>query len=429
MNALVTNSSRKVLRLIRQYHCIERTELAQMMGVTHAGVSKVISGLIESGTILQAGERRSNRRGRPSQTYELAEKGAYALGLAVRAEQVQIILIDWRHQVVAEAQVPNRFLDPGQEAAAIQEVVARAAALVRGSVRPRLLGASVAVAGTYDDRTHQVVRPLGMKDADQAHTLVRGLHTRLRIPVSFVNDVDAALLAERWAIDNRPYPGHLMYLNDLLGFSILLNGQTNLSWFSTPRWLGRAQVQRDARPRDPSLAGCLATTASIASVAYQLTRPPGSPWIQYGQPDWAVAVKELARRFDSGDPEVCRLIDQAFDDLGFVVRNLCVLFNISGIILEGWTPAILARGMTVLRTALAQGAYIQPDGDSGPPPTVRTISFGQRQQVLGAAIAAIEQRLGVIALPHPHHNATDWIGERRRSPAIRIRQPLAAQAN
>lgn len=426
MNNLTTGSSRDILRLIRQHRCVDRVHLAEMIGVTHAGVSKIINDLVDQGTIHEAGELRPKGRGRPSRTFQLARNGAYALGIAIKVDRIQFMLIDWLHTVVAESELPNQLAKPGYEQQAVAEVVAEACRLVPRNVRSKLLGVSVASVGLFDSRNRKPIRLNNVADMEQAEALLDALHSRLHTTASFINDVDASLLAERWAMGDQPTPGHLIYINDLLGFSILLDGQTNLSWLATRRWLGRAHVQRDAQPRPPGFHGCLAETASLGGITDQLARYPFGTRPRLSGEQWGSELIALARRYDAGDGEVRAIVHRAFDDLGFVVRNLCVQFDISGIVLEGWTESMLADGIQIVHRVLAEGSYPQADESEDHPPLVRANSLGKVQQVLGAAISTIEHRLGVIASLHHHRSNATFRSEQRRplGPRISERIPM-----
>ncbi|MHB1157564.1 MAG: ROK family protein [Phycisphaerales bacterium] len=419
MNALTTESSRRIVRLIRQHRHVPTTQLVKMTGLTLACVAKTVNDLVDAGTIREAGELRLKRRGRPSQTYKLQRNGGYALGLAVKHHQIEFILIDLLHNVVAESTLPNRLREPGQSAAAVERIAAEADRLITDSVRPKLTGVSVALVGLFDDQLHRPATASDLADKGQIDALGAALDARLHVPVHFVNDIDASIIAERWALADVPNPGSIIYINELLGFSILVDGRISMaSLFGSNRWLGRAPVRRDARPLPPEFAGCLVTTASMGGICDQLER------VRFGtRPDlahrsveqWQSETRRLFDRFDSGDPEVRRIVRHAFEDLGFVVRTLCILFGIRGVILEGWNQPMRDMGVDIVQQTLNEAGYEGVDGQRSPP-KVRPNSFGVRQQVLGAAIAAIEQKLGSPMFSRSQHNRTQRTNSEHSSP-------------
>lgn len=385
----------QVLRLIRQTGCMPTTEMVRLTGLTHASIVNAVNELSADSVIEPAGKVSPSGLGRKCQSYVLAPLGMFSVGIAVRHHHIELILIDLPHRVIYEGSLPNLLMVKGMEERGIRDIRDAVCSLLPSNWKGRLLGVGISLCGFFDNQRQGLVKPHTMNSLESAVRLREELQEELSCPVDYVNDIDAALIAERWELQSKVHSSPMIYVNDLLGFSVLVDGQIILaSLLGGRRWLGTMPVRRDAVVQEPRFDGCLAATAHLSALTDRMrgfaygTRPP------VAADEWKKDVEELFARYGQGDHSIRHMIQNAFGDLGFTLRSLCMVFGIKTIVLEGWSAPILEDGMQIIRHLLEEGVWSEPGGAV---PVVRPNSLGNRQQVTGAAIAAIDRRLGLVA--------------------------------
>lgn len=392
-------SKRKVLHLLRTHHRLSRAQLASALDVTHAGVARIITGLSNMGLIRELQPKAQGDRGRPSRHIELNGPGAFGLGITLSTEGIRLGLIDLKNQWVADTILANPFVtDHEPNSPAIKQLTLEIQAWVQktlpGKQRLRLLGGMFSAAGYMPDKSDRFEQINLGADTPQALQLVDRLHELLGVPIGQIVDVDAHLLAERWLGKDMPPQPNLMLLNSRSGFAMMVNGRPASSLMQPGRSYGDLHLQLDCHPERASKDGCL---GSIGSMSYYLDTLAGAPYgkrYRYLGDHRDIEIKEVDefyRRYEAGDPVVREMVEKGFAATAIAVRNLLMLFRIDQIVLMGWRPSVMNDGIACMQTILHSFPY-QLLARVGPP-KVRAASLGQRQEVAGAALAALEAGL------------------------------------
>lgn len=392
-------SSVQILKLLREHQRLTRKQLADLTGMTNAGVSNAVKELLHVNVVREAGRIMENDWGRPTSILEINSEGGYVLGCAVKRNRIDLCLIDLMGRWIDGESLPNGFAgcaetDPAPLGALLDSIQA----LIARQKNPHLLAAGFSTSGKLAEQRDQFATS-NIIPLSQMNRLLDAVRQRFAVPVVPEYDIDASLLAEWWTLRHAHQRPNMIYVNDLLGFSLLIHGKRIPETMGCIRSLGPAHVDRGAVPRPPERAGCLETTASLSSMTDRL-----SGYVYGHRP--RISTEALAReiqamfdRYHQGDPMVVGMFERGFDDLGFVLRNQSVLFHFDLVVLEGWTPRILADGIQRVQTVLANADYALPPKNISVPPTVRAASLGDRQQTFGTAMSAGEHWFASIANP------------------------------
>jgi predicted NBD/HSP70 family sugar kinase len=386
-------SSAVVLKLLQKHHRLSRGQLADMAGLTNAGVGQIIKQLLASKLVREIGHIQESGSGRPTKILELNDRGGYVLGVALKIESIDIGLIDLAGNWIDGISLPNWF-SQDQDQAAVESLLKASEQLLAQCNKPRLLGIGFSTSGVLAPSRQRFVSTNNAISLEQMEMLMIRAGEWFDVPVVGELDIDASLWAEWSVISHTHQHPNIIYANDLLGFSMLINGKRVPESMRCYRSLEMAHVDRQARPtRSGQMQGCLAATASPGALTDQVqgyvfgTRPP-IPRKQLRE-----EVHQLYAAYENGEQAVVSMFERAFDDLGFVLRNQAVLFHFDLIILEGWTPRILADGMRRVQAVLQQADYGLPPENVSIPPIVRAASLGNRQQSMGTALSALEHCL------------------------------------
>ncbi|MHB1158686.1 MAG: ROK family protein [Phycisphaerales bacterium] len=368
-----------------------RDRLARQTGLTSTALTNAVRELVEVGALQEVEVAPRGGRGRPPHVLRIAGDGAVSIGIAVREFHVDIAAINLSHQIVARRTIPHSMrLEGSDEEKALGDMMDGVESLLDEIGDRPLLGVGLTASAQLgpDGRSFEEVNDFA--SFGQYQRLVEMLEERIGESLSVLGDVDAAILAERWASKSQA-SDNMMYLNDRLGFSILWKGEP-FAGLGATRWLGQYPLQPGIRAAMPQFKGCLVYTASLPSITDRLagyeygTRPPMTE--AESRREYAAAF----RRYEAGEERVVELFHQAFDQIGHALRALAVLFVIGQVVLEGWTDVIRGVAIARIQAVLDEGHY----GHLAKPraaPRVISARLGEDQQVVGAAIGVIEDKL------------------------------------
>ncbi|WP_446664112.1 ROK family transcriptional regulator [Flexivirga sp. B27] len=236
------------------------TELSRP-AVTRAVESLRAEGWVGDGTADRAGdeqgdgqhERHSDghaRLGRPAALLRFRAEAGHVLGVDVGPHKVVAMVADLAGDVVAEHRADTRGLDGRAVLDAIVSVTARAAADVPES---SLLSAAVGTPGLVDPETGAVTLAPSIPGWDQI-PIAATLRERLACPVTVHNDVNLAVLAERWcgvaaAIDNLVF----LQWGARVGTGIVIDGRLHIGAAGAAGELGFLDLQDAGRQSTDSV--------------------------------------------------------------------------------------------------------------------------------------------------------------------------------
>lgn len=100
---IADHNSRTLLEALRRNGPMTRTELAALTGLTTAGITNVIRRHMADGLVAEVGARRAPNAQVPSAEYALLPEGAFSIGLRVKPDGVEGLLVDLAGTIHARA--------------------------------------------------------------------------------------------------------------------------------------------------------------------------------------------------------------------------------------------------------------------------------------------------------------------------------------
>lgn len=187
-----------ILLEIRRSGPLSKPELADRIDLTRQAVNLIVEGLVGAG-LLQEGGKRSGSVGAPSTLYVLHPAGAYSMGVALDAQRVELVLVDFSGAVLYRT-----VTRVGSEHGALAASTAGAKSVLAfmqqsGVALDRLLGIGLAVPDSGR---------LGSKGAAY-QDVASGLGAALSLPVWCIQNAAAASLGERMLSGET---GHFLYV-------------------------------------------------------------------------------------------------------------------------------------------------------------------------------------------------------------------------
>lgn len=383
-----------VLRLLREHQRIGRAQLARLLGLTRAAMSKVINSLMDRKVLKTCGITALNgNAGRPIELIEIEGKTICGIGISV-GHHIEIVVLDLAGNEIHF----DRMINPlrtcnDDDAPLIGKIVKRVRTVWNKAGRnATLLGIGISSGGDADASASEFLRTNMFRDVAQANRLVHRLAAAFEAPVVIEHEARAALLAERNANPDIPAKPSILLIQDSLGFALMLEGRVYQGPLQWMRWLGHIQVNPDGALCDDLLPGALGCTASPTAMTlkfqtghYQWTREQDQKTDQKG-------MKAIYQAYNAGDKNAVAIIEQAFTDIGKAIRNIALMFSLDQVILHGWPKGIAADGIKRIQAVLSDVRFGPPENRYAAP-AIRQASLGTRQQAIGGALCVFEEAL------------------------------------
>ena len=199
-----------LLRLVFRHGAIARNDLARLLGLTRAGVTILVTNLIEEGLVEEAGlSGAAGHAGRRKVFLRIRPQAGKLLGFGVDNEKVQAVLTDLSGSVLAFRNLPSPAVPSltGQEASGpLLGFVREATAGLLGGrtcTEAGVLGAGLGVTGRVDASIGVSLREPRLWEGPVP--LKAPLEAALGIPVFVDNNVRALALAESLLTESRSH--------------------------------------------------------------------------------------------------------------------------------------------------------------------------------------------------------------------------------
>lgn len=326
------NLERVLAVIMDQPGSFTRAELIKATGLSAPTVGSLASHLIRSGVVrdLGAGPSRGGRR--PS-FMEFNARHGFVAGIDLGPTKTRLAVADLRGERLAHDVVATPSgVGP---AALLSELAGAVRALMREAQVPpdRLLAVGAGAPGAVDHRRGRVVALApnlkGWSDVPMAAMLKKALGA----PVVVENDVNLAILGERWRGVAR---GHdtcaFITVGTGIGAGIVVEGELHrghhfLAGEIALMCMGPQYVDGDFGPR-----GCLETLAGLKALAARWPRARGN------RERW---VAELFDAAQSGDRRARKAVEETATLIGIAAANLSLVLDPSLIVLGG---ALVTQG-------------------------------------------------------------------------------------
>jgi predicted NBD/HSP70 family sugar kinase len=351
----------RVYRLVCQYGCISKSEIASQLGISLPTAIQNVKCLLQQG-LLEEGEPLESTGGRKATAVNFRKNAKFAIGTDITRNHISIVLINLAGEIIKTDRVEKPFKNT---AAYYQELVCligqlAAASGVRGE---DILGAGFSVPGVLTSDGQMIIYSHVLDvSALQCPAVSRGLP----YPAVMCNDANAAGIAEMWIrkdLDNAIY----LSLSDTVGGAILLHGELYLGENQRGGEFGHATLFHDGLPCYCGRKGCVDAYCS----ALTLSRHTGG---------------SLARFFEevkAGDKKLLAAWEQYKACLAVTLNNLIVSFDCK-IVLGGYLGEYLEGYIDELRAAVAERTTF-----SGTEDYITACIYKREAAAVGAALLYI----------------------------------------
>ncbi len=189
----------KVLAALRGRPEARLTQLSSLTGLSRPTVAQAVTQLVSSGWA-EYGEQTDSGRprlGRPARLVRFRSHAGYVLGIDIGPHKILAVLADLSGAVVAKRRREDRFADSGPQVLAAVEQTVSVLLDDAGVQRDEVWSVAVGTPGLVDERTGAVRMAPSLPGWHQVR-LTAALGRSFDCPVLVENDVNLAVIAERW---------------------------------------------------------------------------------------------------------------------------------------------------------------------------------------------------------------------------------------
>jgi len=361
-----------VVETVRRYGGLTQVELAAATGLSTATVSTLVRELLAAGVVEATTTTRSGRR---AQLVTLAKQVGLVLGVQIGHRHLRVALSDFSNEVLAEQSLPlppDHRVDTSLDRVALLSVdmIERV-----GSSLEDVVAIGVGLPAPVDSSTGMVsVRGI-MRGWDEVH-LAHVLHKRLGRSVFVDNDANLGALAESTLGAAREYRDSIFVrASHGVGAGIVISGRVHRGFAGTAGEIGHVQVDPGGQICRCGSRGCLDTIVGAHALVEALRANRG-----------VTALRDVITLANEGDPGCRQVVADAGAQIGAVVAGLAMAVNPQCIVVGGELAETGEVLLGPLREAVRRRVLLNQIA----PLEVVPASLGQRAEVIGAVLLAIE---------------------------------------
>ncbi len=353
-----------VLKTIFEHESISRAEIARITSLTRTTVSDIVADFLAGGLVSEIGMGESIG-GKSPILLSLVEDSRYLIGLDLAHNQFRGAIVNLRGKIRELVTLPVNSRNGDEALLLVYEILDR---LIKAATVP-LVGIGIGTPGLVNIDEGIVVNAVNLDWRDLP--LARLIQNRYHLPVSILNDSQAAAMGEYTYGQGHTSESNLIAINARhgIGAGIVIQGKLFHGDGGGAGEIGHVvMVPEGGLLCRCGNRGCLETVASAQALvrhAQDIASQPGEsqlpPSIQN------INLDSIEQAFTGGDVLIRNAVLETGHYLGMAISNLVGTLNIQNIVLTGdmvrfgkpWLEAIRERTNVTTLTRLAQETQIE----------------------------------------------------------------------
>lgn len=389
---------------------VSRTDIAEELGLTRAGVTVIINELIDNGIILET-DSRSTPSGRPPVVLEVNPKCGLVAAIDMGAVHLSVALGDVSARIIDEVELPFKISN-GPERCLKEAAQALQTVLEKCGVELKDLSAvGVSVPGPVITDAGMVMAPPIMPGWDR-FPIRDTLEAKWNVPVTLNNDADLGALGE-WAYGAGRGEKNLAYIKvgSGIGAGLIINQQIFVGATGSAGEIGHLTIDKNGPLCTCGNYGCLEAFASGNAIELQAQKlvESGRRTLLAEFNRKHISVSDVADAARRGDLEAQEILNRSGTFIGIAIAGLINLVNPSVVIIGGGVAEVgdiltaPIRKMVKERSLPASEHAVK----------ITTAMLGRHSTLIGAMV----QAAGVAI-----HNMVEW-----RTPVSEVVYPKGKQ--
>ena len=381
-----------VLKTIFDHETISRAEIARLTHLTRTTVSNIVSFLLDEGLVEEVGLGES-LGGKAPVLLSLVADSRYLIGVDLEQDKFIGAIVNLRGEIKEEIEIPTQEKD-GQEA--INLIYQILDQLLATELNP-IIGIGVGAPGLVNSKEGIVINAVNLDWVNLP--LADLLNTRYNLPVSILNDSQAAAIGEYvYGREHKPNENLIVVnVKHGIGAGILIKGKLFQGDGGGAGEIGHVVVQKDGILCRCGKRGCLETLASTRAIIQraQLLAPEAKNSVLPKESE-EISLEAIEDAFLAEDALAQKIVFEAGHYLGASIANLISILNIQNIILTGEMPRFGDAWLQSLREAMRQVAFTKMAQDT----KVELGKTALRGCILGASASMLLDNYSLLFINH-----------------------------
>lgn len=377
-----------ILKEIRQNGPIPKIDLSSKFDLTFPAVGNIITELLDTGIIEEAGYGESSG-GRPPILYKMNWDSVYVIALVIGVQEVSISLVNLK------GKVKNEITGDVKKDSLIEEIYKLIDELLEKTDIDitKIAGIGVSAPGPIDSTDGKVLTPPNLeaiRNIDIQHLLEK----RYKLFTVLERDSSALALAEQWFGDVNPNENILYIYNDQgLGGGLIINSRIHRGVGNSAGEIGHMVIDIDGPKCNCGNFGCLEALSSGIAIQKRVKEEirrgyPSSLADSYLQNEEEIMIDTIIQHAKEGDKLSMQILNESERYLGLGIANAINLFSPDQIIFGGKVIELYPEMIEAVEKVAKQRAFS---------PYSKKIVFAEsvfnnQSNFIGAA-AVIQQKL------------------------------------
>ncbi len=322
-----------ILTCIRIAELISRIDISKSTGLSQASVTGITADLISEG-LIEEKKPGAYEGGRPPILLSIAPDGAYAIGINMTIEKIDVAVTNFQAQVKAfrTVKLDALFYQPDQ----IVDIMVRAMQDCMWEAnfsKDQISGVGIGIPGLVDSESGMIrfLPNYGWENVN-----LRDLfQERVNIPTFIENSSNNLTIAEHWfgmgkGIDNFI----VVTLQNGVGAGCFINGQLSRGHTGIAGEFGHLTADDEGPMCRCGKKGCIEAFAGNNALLRDAAMAARSGRWEHPA-DQRVTFEDLMSALGNKEPEILKLYDKAGATLGLGISHLITLLNPEKIIITG----------------------------------------------------------------------------------------------
>ena len=365
---------------------VSRTDIAEMLGLTRAGVTIIVNDLLDSGIILETNSR-STPSGRPPVVLELNPEYGFVAAIDMGATHLSVAVADFSARIIQE--IEQSFeIDDGPEKClkevthALQEIVKKCGIQIKD-----LSAVGISVPGPVVTDAGMVMAPPIMPGWDR-FPIRDTLEKLWKVSVTINNDADLGALGE-WAFGAGRGEKNLAFIKvgSGIGAGLIIDQQIYVGSTGSAGEIGHLTIDKNGPLCACGNYGCLEAFASGKAIEIQAQQlvESGKRTLLTNSNQTKITVSDVADAARRGDLAAQEIIKRSGTFIGIAIAGLINLINPSIVIIGGG----VAQAGDLLTGPIRQEVRERTLRASEHRVRITTAMLGRRSSLIGALVQAI----------------------------------------
>ncbi|MEJ6950730.1 ROK family protein [Natronospora cellulosivora (SeqCode)] len=330
-------NTKHILRVIRQFAPISRSEIVEKSNLTAATVSRIVSKLIKFRLVRESGFGES-KGGRKPVLLELIPDSILTIGLDIEIDEITAVIIDLEGKILLYKE--QVLVGKKDEEYILRQVNLLIKELLNvEEYRNKVIGIGIGIHGLVDSIKGVSIFPPAFDWEN--FSLAKIVSKSFSLPVILENNVRALTLGESWFGLARNLSNFIsLKVGSGIGSGIFTNGQLYRGTSNSSGEIGHTMVDEDGPLCTCGNYGCLESVASIPAIIRRSKKA-----LKQGQSTMindliAKDIEKLSPGIilaaaDKGDNLSQQILKETGHYLGIAVANYINILNPEAVIISG----------------------------------------------------------------------------------------------